>query len=218
MIISISLTAVTVHSSNFFFLVMRTLSTLLATFKYAIQDSVQFSSVTQVCPTLCDPMNHSTPGLPVHHQLQELVQTHVHWVSDAIHHLILCRPLSSHPQSFPAPGSSQMSQLFTSGGWSIGVPASTSVLPVNTQDWSPLGDWLDILSVQGTLKSLLPHHTSKASILWCSAFFIVQISHPYMTTGKTIALTRQTFDGKVRLLTIIYHVIPYIPMAYLFYN
>ena len=171
MIISISLTAVTVHSSNFFFLVMRTLSTLLATFKYAIQDSVQFSSVTQVCPTLCDPMNHSTPGLPVHHQLQELVQTHVHWVSDAIHHLILCRPLSSHPQSFPAPGSSQMSQLFTSGGWSIGVPASTSVLPVNTQDWSPLG-WTGWISFQSKGLSRVFSHTT----LQKHQFFGAQLS------------------------------------------
>ena len=92
-----------------------------------------------------------------------------------------------------------MSQFFSSGGQSIGVSASTSVLPVNTQDRSPLG-WLDLLAVQGTLKSLLQHHSSKASILWRSAFFIVDLSHPYMTTGKTIALTRQTFVGKVMSL------------------
>ena len=92
-----------------------------------------------------------------------------------------------------------MSQFFSSGGQSIGVSASTSVLPVNTQDRSPLG-WLDLLAVQGTLKSLLQHHSSKASILWRSAFFIVDLSHPYMTTGKTIALTRQTFVGKLMSL------------------
>ena len=107
-------------------------------------------------------------------------------------------PFSSCPQSFPASRSFPMSQLFTSGGQSTGVSASTSVLPMNTQDWSPLGwDWLDLLAVQGTLKSLLQHHSSKASILRCSAFSIIQLSHPYMTIGKSIALTRQTFVGKV---------------------
>ena len=99
--------------------------------------SVQFSSITQSCPTLCDPMNSSMPGLPVHHQLPELTQTHVHWVGDAINHLILCRPLLLLSLSFPASGSFPMSQLFA--GQSIGVSASTSVLPINTQDWSPLG-------------------------------------------------------------------------------
>ena len=90
-----------------------------------------------------------------------------------------------------------MSQLFASGGQSIGVSASTSVLPMNTQDWSPLG-WTGWISLQSKgLKSLLQHHSSKASILQCSAFFTDQLSHPYMTTGKTIALTRQTFVDKV---------------------
>ena len=118
-------------------------------------------------------------------------------------HLIISSsvvPFSSYPQSFPASGSFQVSQLFASDGQSIGVSASTSVLPLNTQDWSPLGwNWLDLLAIQGTLKSLLQHHSSKASILQCSAFFIVELSHPYMTTGKTIALTRWTFVGKVML-------------------
>ena len=110
-------------------------------------------------------------------------------------------PFSSCPQSFPASGSFQMSQLFASGGQRIGVSASASVLPVNTQDWSPLGwtGWLS-LAIQGTLKSLLQPHSSKASTLWCSAFLIIQLSHPYMTTGKTIALTRWTFVGKVMSL------------------
>ena len=84
-----------------------------------------------------------------------------------------------------------MSQFFTSGGQRIAVSASASVLPINSQFW------LDLLAVQGTLKSLLQHHSSKASILWCSAFFIVQLTHPYMTTGKTIAFTRWTFVDKV---------------------
>ena len=142
-------------------------------------------------------MNLSMPGLPVHHQLLESTQTHVHWVGDGtISSSVI--PFPSCPQSFPPSGSFQMSQRFASGGQSIGVSASTSVLPMNTQDWSPLGwtGWISLL-FQGTLKSLLQHHSSKASILWCSAFFIVQRSHPYMTTGKTIALTRRTFVGKV---------------------
>ena len=95
---------------------------------------IQFSSVALSCLTLCDPMNCSMPGLPVHHQLPEFTQTLVHRVGDAIEsHLILCRP-----QSFPASGSFQMSWPFTWGGQSIGVSASTSVLPMDTQDWSPL--------------------------------------------------------------------------------
>ena len=99
--------------------------------------SVQFSSVAQSCPTLCDPMDCSTPALPVHHQFPQLIQTHVHRVSDAI------QPSHPYPfsclQSFPASGSFQMSQLFTSGGQSIGVSVSASVLPVNIQDLFPLG-------------------------------------------------------------------------------
>ena len=127
-------------------------------------------------------------------------------------------PFSSCFQSSPASGSFPMSQLFVSGGQSIGVSASASVLPMNIQDWFPLGyninvlycntfiildiyniilDLLDLLAVQGTVKSFLQYHSSKASVLQRSAFFIVQLSHPYMTTGKTIALTRQTFVGKV---------------------
>ena len=102
--------------------------------------SVQFSSVTQSCPTLWDPMNHSTPGLSVHHQLPESTQTHVHRVGDAIQP---SHPLSSPappaPQSFPALGSFPMSQLFVWGGQSIGVSSSASVLLMNTQGWSPLG-------------------------------------------------------------------------------
>ena len=112
-------------------------------------------------------------------------------------------PFSSCPQSFPASGSLKISQLFATGAQSIGVSTSTSVLPMNTQDWliSFGMDWLDLLAVHGTLKSLLQHHSSKASILRCSAFFTVQLSHPYMTKGKTIALTRRTFfDKKMSLL------------------
>ena len=106
-------------------------------------------------------------------------------------------PFSSCPQSFPASGSFLMSQLFTSGGQSLGASTSTSVLPMNTQ--GPISfrmDWLDVLAVQGTLKSLLQHHSSKASILLRSPFFIVQLSQPYMTSGKTTAFTKWTFVGK----------------------
>ena len=110
-------------------------------------------------------------------------------------------PFASHLQSFLASGSFQMSQLFASGGQSIGFSASASALTINIQDRYPLGwtGWIS-LAVQGTLKSLLQHHSSKASNLQCSAIFIVELSHPYMTTGKTIALTRQTFVDKVMSL------------------
>ena len=111
-------------------------------------------------------------------------------------YLILCHPLLLLPQSFLASGSLQMSHLFTWGGQSIRVSASTSVL-LHPGLISFRMDWLDLLAIQGTLKSLLQHHSSKASILQNSAFFIIQLSHPYMTTGKTIALTRWIFVGKV---------------------
>ena len=110
--------------------------------------NIQFGSVTQSCPTLWDPMNRSTPGLPVHYQLPEFTQTHVHWVGDASSHLILCCPLLLLP---PIPPSFRrdfpISQLFAWGSQSIGVSASTSVLPM-TQDWSPLGwtGWIFLLS------------------------------------------------------------------------
>ena len=112
-------------------------------------DSAQFSSVAQSCPTLCDPMNHSTPGRPVHHLLPEFTQTHVHWVSQWCHPAISSSvvPFSSCPQSLPASGYFQMSQLFASGGQSVGVSASTSVLPMKTQEWSPLR-WTAWISLQ----------------------------------------------------------------------
>ena len=110
-------------------------------------------------------------------------------------------PFSSHLQSFPASGSFSVSQFFASGGLIIGASASASVLPMSTQDWFPLG-LTGLISSQskGLSKSLLQHHSSKASILQHSSFLIVQLSHPYMTTGKTIALTRWTFVGKVMSL------------------
>ena len=161
---------------------------------------VQFSSVAQSCPTLCDPMDCSTPGLPVHHQLSEFTQTHVHRVGDAIQPSILCRPLLLPPSIFPSirvfPNESVLhirSPKYQSFSFSISPSNKYSVLI------SFRMDWLDLLAVQGTLKSLLQYHSSKTSILQGSAFFIVQLSHPYMTTGKTIALTIQNCVGKACL-------------------
>ena len=160
--------------------------------------SVQFSSVSQLCPTLCNPMDCSTPGLPVHHQCPELTQTHVHQVSDAIQ--------PSHLLSAPSPPPSVFSSIrvFSKESvlhirWPKYWSFSFSISPFNEYSWliSFRIDWFDLLAVQRTLKSLSPHHSSKASILQCSAFFIVQLSHPYVTTEKTIALNRQNFVGKV---------------------
>ena len=142
------------------------------------------SSVAQSCLTLCDPMDCSTPDLPIHHQVLELAQTHVHQVGDAIQPSVA--PLSSCLQSFPASGSFPMSQFFASGGpkyWSFNFRISPS------NEYSGLVslkiDWFDLLTVQGTLKSLLQHHSSKISVPQHSAFFMVRLSHPYITTGKT---------------------------------
>ena len=180
--------------------------------------SVQFSSVAQLCLTLCDPMDCSTPGLPIHHQLLELTQIHVHWVeprspvleadtltseppgkpicplSQWCHPTISSSviPFSSHLQS------SQHLALFqwfcslyqVAKYWSFNFSISSSKEHPGLISFRM--DWLDLLAVQETLRRL-HHHSSKASVLWHSAFFMVQLSHPYMTTGKTIALTRRTF-------------------------
>ena len=139
-------------------------------------------------------MNHSNPGLPVHHQLLEFTQTHVHWGSDAIQ--------PSHPLSSPSPPALNPSQHQGPCQWVSSSHQVAKVLSFN--EYSGLisfrMDWLDLLAVQGTLKSLLQHHSSKASILQHSVFFIVQLSHPYVTTGKTIVLTRRTFLDKVMSL------------------
>ena len=146
-------------------------------------------------------MNRSMPGLPVHHHLLEFTQTHVHRVSDAIQ--------PSHPLSSPSPPATNPSQHQSLFQWVNSLHEVAKVLEFQLQHHSlqrnPRADllrmdWLDLLAVQGTLKSLLQHHSSKASILRSSAFFTVQLSHPYMTTGKTIALTRWTFVGKVMSL------------------
>ena len=157
--------------------------------------------VSQSCPTLCDPMNHRTPGLPVHHQLPGFTLTHVHRVGMPSSHLILCRPLLLLP---PIPPSIRVfsSESTLHMRWPKYWSFSFSVSPSNEYPGliSFRMDWLDLLAVQGILKSRLQHHSSKASIFRCSAFFTVQLSHPYMTTGKTTALTRRTFAGKAMSL------------------
>ena len=162
--------------------------------------SIQFISVAQSCPTLCDPMNRSTPGLPVHHHLLEFTQTHIHRVSDVIQPSHPLSSPSSPAQSLPASESFSMSQLFTWGGQSTGVSALASFPPKKSQGCSP-SEWTGWISLQSKgLSSLLQHHSSKPSILRCSAFFRVQLSHPYRTTGKTVGLTRPTLIGKVMSL------------------
>ena len=166
-----------------------------------MSSTVLLSSVAQLCLTLCDPMDCSTPGLPVHHQLLEFTQIHVHRIGDAIQ--------PSHPLSSPSPPTFNLSQHQGLLQWVSSSHQVAKVLEFQLQhqffqlifrtDLFRM-DWLDLLAVQGTLKSLVQHHSSKASILQCSAFFMAQLSHPYMTTGKTIALTRWTFVDKVMSL------------------
>ena len=154
-------------------------------------------SVTQSCPTLCDSVDCSMAGFPVHHQLPDPTQTHVHWVGDAIQCLILCHPLLLLPSIFPSIRVFS-NELALCIRWPKYWSFSFSIIPSNEHPGliSFRMNWLDLLAVQGTPKSLPQHHSSKASIQH-SAFFTVQLSHPYMTTGKTIALTRWTFAGKV---------------------
>ena len=154
-----------------------------------VKESDQIRSVAQSCPILCNPMNRSMPGLPVYHQLPEFTETHVHRVSDPSSHLVLCHPLLLLP---PIPPSIKVfsNELTLHMRWPKYWSFSFSISLSNEYS-GPISfrmDWLDLLSVQGTLKSLLQHHSSKASVVWCSAFFIFQLSHPYMTTGKTMAL------------------------------
>ena len=145
---------------------------------------IVFSSVAQSCLTLCDPMNCSTPGLPVHHQLPEFTQTHVHQVGDVIQPSHLCCPLLLLliPPSIRVLSNESTLHIRWPKYWSFSSASVPGLISFRM-------DWLDLLAVQGTLKSLLQHHSPKASILRCSAFFTVQLSHPYMTTGRTIALT-----------------------------
>ena len=163
-------------------------------------------------------MDYSIPGSLVHHQLPELAQTHGHQVSDAIQP---SHPLSSHSLN----GMESLSvfpsiRVFSNETvlcirWSKCWSFSFSISPSN--EYAELisfrMDWFDLLAVQGTLKSLLQHHTSKASMGWCSAFFIVQLSHPHMTPGKTIALTRQIFVGKV--MSLLFNMLSRLVIAFL---
>ena len=154
-------------------------------------------SVTQSCLTLCDPMDCSTPGFPVLQHLPEFAQTHIHWVGDAIQ--------PSHPLLLPS--ISPSIRVFSNESaiyirwpkyWSFSFSNSfpneySGLISFRT-------DWFGLLEVQGTLKSILQHHSSKAWVFWHSVFFIVQLSHLYMTTGKTIGLTRWKFVGKIMSL------------------
>ena len=193
------------HSENFSFIkvafsLLPTTHGKLDTVGKTISTSVHFSSGTQSCLTLCDCMDCSTWALPVYHQLPEFTQTHVHWISDAIQPSHPLSSLSPPPLNLSQHQSFQMNKLFTSGGQSFGVSASFSPSNEHPGLNSFRMDWLDLLAVQGTFKSLLQYHSSKASILQHSAFFIIQLSHPYMATGKITALTRWTSVGKVMSL------------------
>ena len=174
---------------------------------------LQFSSVAQSCLTLCNPTDCSTPCFPVHHQLPELAQIHVHRVSDVIH--------PSHPLSYPSPAFN-LSQHLGLFQWVSSSHQVAKVLELQLQhqsfQWylaliSFRIDWFDLLAVQGTLKNLLQHHSSEASVLWHSAFFIVQFSHPYMTTGKTTTLRRWNFVGKV--MSLLFNMLSRLVIAFL---
>ena len=169
-------------------------------FHHVLKDIFKYS-VELSCSVVSDPLR---PHGPQHARLPCLSPTagacsNSYPLSQWCHPTISSSvaPVSSCLQYFPSWGSFKMSQFFPSCGQSIGASASASVLPMNIQDWFPFRmDWLDLLAIQETLKRLLQHHSSKPSILWHSAFFILQLSYPYMTTGKNIALTRWTFVRK----------------------
>ena len=172
----------------------------------------QFSSVVfsrWVVPDSCDPKDCSMPDFLVLHQLLELAQTHVHWVCDAIQ--------PSYPLLSPSPPALNLSQIQGLFKWVSSSHQVAKVLEFQLQD--PFFQQIfriesfDLLAVQGTLKSLLQHHSSNASILQCSALFMIQLSHPYMTTGKTIALTRWTFVSKV--MSLLFNMLSRFAMAFL---
>ena len=175
------------------------MSTLLQKKDFSIYQ-VQFSSVAQSCPTLCDPMNHSTAGLPVYNNSQSLPKLMSIESVMPSNHLILRRPLLLLPSIFPSiRGFSNEPALRVK--WPKYWSFSFSISPSNEHPGLIFRmDWLNLLAVQGTLKSLLQHHSSKTPILWQSAFFRDQLSYPYKTTKKTMALTRRTFVGKVMSL------------------
>ena len=186
----------------------RVLEWVAIAFSVIKDQSLQFSSVAQSCLTLCDPMNCRTPGLPVHHQLMSIESVM------PSNHLIFCHPFLLLPSIFPS------IRVFSNESalrirWPKYWSFSISISPSNEYSGliSFMVDWLDLLAVQGTLKSLLQHHNSKASILWHSAFFMVQLSHPYMTTGKPIALTMGTFVSKV--MPLLFNVLSRFVIAFL---
>ena len=158
-------------------------------------------SFAQSCPTLCDPMDYSTSGFPVLHHLLKFAQTHVHWVGDDMQPLILCHPPLLLPSIFPSMrvvSNESVLHIMWPKYWSY---SSASVLPMNIQGWFPLGltGWISFQS-KGLSGVFSNTTVKKASIPWCSTLFMVQLLHPYMTTRKTMALTIQTFFGKVMSL------------------
>ena len=170
------------------------------------------SSGVQSHLTLCEPIDCSMPGFPVLHYLLEFADTHVPWVSDAIQ-LILCLLLLL-PSIFPNIRGFSYESVFSdlvAKYWNFSF--STSHFNKYSELISFRIDWFNLLAVQGTLKSLLQHHSSKASVFWCSAFFIIQPSHPYMTIGETIALTIQTFVGKV--MSLLFNMLSRLAIAFL---
>ena len=195
-------------------------SSLLAA-TYFSEDTTSFQwivslcccAVARLCLTLCNPMNISMPGFPVLHDLLELAQIHVHWVADAIQPSHPVSPFSSCLQSLPA--SVFSNELALHNRWPKYWSFSFNISPSN--EYSGLIsfriNWFDIPALQGTLKNILQHHDPKVSILWCSAFFMVQLSHPYITNGKTIALTRQTFVGKI--MSLVFNILSRLVTAFL---
>ena len=176
--------------------------------------STQFSSVAQSCPTLCNPMNRSTPGLSITNSQRPPKPMSIESVMPS-NHLILCHPLLFPPSVFPS------IRVFSNESalgirWPKYWSFSFNISPTNEHPGlisSFRLDWLDLLAVQGALKSLLQHHSLRVSILQHSVFFIVQLSHPYMTTGKTIALIRWTFVGKV--MSLLFNMLSRLVIAFL---
>ena len=184
---------------------------LLQLFKNWVCKAIKFSSLGQSCLSLCDPVDWITPGFPVHHQHLEPVQTHGHRVSDAIQPSHLLCPLLLSPSVLPSIRA--FSNESASGGQSIGVSASTSVLPMNTQEWFPVG-WTGLIYLQfkGLLR-VFSNTTVQKHQYYSSALFMVQLSHPYMTTGKIITLTIWTFVGKV--MSLIFNMLSRLVIAFL---
>ena len=179
--------------------------------------SVQFSSVAQSCLTLCDPMDCTMPGYPVYHQLPELAQIHVHRVDDTYSNISFSVVLLLLPSIFPSIRVFSNESLLCTR-WPKYWSFNFNITPSNEHSGliSFRMDGLDLLAVQGILRSLFQHYSSKASIFQHSAFFMVQISHPYMTTGKTIGLTRWTFVGKV--MSLLFNILSRFVRAFLLRN